>query len=179
MSKQSNPRLGLGPLLSSLGSPRTDHLRVSDAERQAVADRLAEHYGEGRLDQAEFDDRISRAMSAKTRADFSGLFDDLPEPGPTGAPGTYGVAGAGAATVSDRRARREMRRHRHHHHGLLTVALVVVVLWVAVHAVGAFFWFAGPWLWLGLIAVILLVATGHIGHSHSRSGESSEGDGDR
>ena len=169
MSKQSNPRLGLGPLLSGIGSPRTDHLRVSDAERQAVADRLAEHYGEGRLDQAEFDERISRAMSAKSRGDFGGLFDDLPEPGPAGAPG-------GAGTVSDRRARREMRRHRHHHHGLLTLGLIVVVAYVAAHVMHAIFWLTVPWLWLGVIAVILLVATGHIGHGHSRGSGESSGD---
>jgi hypothetical protein len=177
MSKQSNPRLGLGPLLSSLGSPRSDHLRVSDAERQAVADRLAEHYGEGRLDQAEFDERISRAMSAKTRADFSGLFDDLPEPGPTGALGASGVAGPGVAP--DRRARRDARRHRHHHHGLLTLGLIVVVAYVAAHVMHTIFWLTVPWLWLGVIAVILLVATGHLGHSHSRSGGSGDSDGNR
>jgi hypothetical protein len=54
-------------------------LRVSDADRQAVTDRLGEHFAEGRLDQAEFDERAGRAMSAKTRADLSGLFDDLPD----------------------------------------------------------------------------------------------------
>ena len=59
------------------------HLRVSDAEREAVTDRLAEHFAAGRLDQAEFDDRVERAMSAKTRADLSGLFAGLPG---TGAP---------------------------------------------------------------------------------------------
>jgi len=59
------------------------HLRVSDAEREAVAGRLAEHFAAGRLDQAEFDDRVGRAMSAKTRGDLSELFADLSE---TGAP---------------------------------------------------------------------------------------------
>jgi GntR family transcriptional regulator len=59
------------------------HLRVSDAEREAVTGRLAEHFAAGRLDQAEFDDRAGRAMSAKTRADLRGLFADLSE---TGAP---------------------------------------------------------------------------------------------
>jgi GntR family transcriptional regulator len=62
------------------------HLRVSDAERGAVADRLAEHFAAGRLDQAEFDDRAGRAMSAKTRADLSGLFADLPEAGAPAVP---------------------------------------------------------------------------------------------
>ena len=72
---------GFSPLFRGLYSDQ--HLRVSDAERQAVADRLAEHFADGRLDQAEFDDRVGRAMSAKTRADLSGLFSDLPD---TGAP---------------------------------------------------------------------------------------------
>ena len=54
-------------------------LRVSDAERADVADRLSKHYGDGRLDQAEFNERMERAMSAKTMGDFGGLFSDLPD----------------------------------------------------------------------------------------------------
>jgi hypothetical protein len=53
-------------------------MRVSDAERADVADRLSKHYGDGRLDQAEFNERLDRAMKAKTRADLTGLFSDLP-----------------------------------------------------------------------------------------------------
>ena len=53
-------------------------LRVSDAERTAVADQLSRHYGEGRLDQEEFNERLERAMHARTQADLSGLLDDLP-----------------------------------------------------------------------------------------------------
>ena len=50
------------------------HIRVSDAERNAVADLLGQHYADGRLDQAEFDDRVGRTMAAKTRGDLTGLF---------------------------------------------------------------------------------------------------------
>lgn len=53
-------------------------LRVSDAERREVADLLARHFADGRLDQAELDERIDRAMAAKTRADLGGLLTDLP-----------------------------------------------------------------------------------------------------
>jgi hypothetical protein len=53
-------------------------MRVSDSERSEVADTLSKHFSEGRLDQAELDERLHRAMSAKTRADFTGLMDDLP-----------------------------------------------------------------------------------------------------
>ena len=75
------------------------HLRVSDAEREAVTDRLAEHFAAGRLDQAAFDDRVGRAISARTRADLSGLLAGLPEPGAPAAPalphGGGGTPGGG------------------------------------------------------------------------------------
>ena len=127
------------------GPAADQHMRVSDAERQAVADRLAEHFSAGRLDQAEFDERVGRAMSAKTRADLNGLFEDLPE---TGAP---------AAT--DQAAGLPRRRHRH---PVLLVALVVFIAIAAAHVV----W---PLLWIGALVAIVLFATGTIGHA--RSGE--------
>jgi hypothetical protein len=63
----------MGPCSSS-----TAALRVSDAERNEVADKLSRHFAEGRLDQAEFKERLDAAMSAKTQGDLAGLFDDLP-----------------------------------------------------------------------------------------------------
>ncbi len=54
------------------------HLRVSDAERNEVAERLSRHFADGRLDQSEFGARLDRATRAKTRGDLAGLFDDLP-----------------------------------------------------------------------------------------------------
>jgi DUF1707 SHOCT-like domain len=56
----------------------TAHLRVSDAERHEVAERLSRHFADGRLDQSEFDLRLGRATGAVTRGDLDGLFDDLP-----------------------------------------------------------------------------------------------------
>ncbi len=133
---------GFSPLFH--GPYSDQHLRVSDAERQAVADRLAEHFGDGRLDQAEFDERVGRAMNAKTRADLNGLFDDLPE---TGAP-----------------AMPELPRRRHRRHPFLAVVLLVLVIVAAAHAVAVV---TVPWLWVGFFAVILLFATGTLGHSRS------------
>jgi hypothetical protein len=120
MSAQYNQNWtrGLGPWFT--GPASDQHMRVSDAERQAVADRLAEHFSSGRLDQAEFDDRVGRAMSAKTRADLNGLFDDLPE---TGAP---------AATDPTDPTGQPRRRHRH---PILLVALIVFVAIAAAHVV--------------------------------------------
>ena len=74
------------------------YLRVSDAEREAVCGRLAEHVAAGRLDQAEFDDRVGRAMSARTRGDLRGLFADLPE---TGAPAGPELPRGGGGTPGD------------------------------------------------------------------------------
>jgi Domain of unknown function (DUF1707) len=60
-------------------SPDTDtNLRASDAERNEVADKLSRHFAEGRLDAAEFKERLDHAMGSTTRGDLRGLFDDLP-----------------------------------------------------------------------------------------------------
>ena len=58
--------------------PYDASLRASDDERNAVADKLSRHYAEGRLDETEFKNRLDTAMSATTRGDLNGLFDDLP-----------------------------------------------------------------------------------------------------
>jgi hypothetical protein len=53
-------------------------LRVSDAERDAVVTELGEHFQQGRLDQPEFDERVTQALAAKTASDLDGLLADLP-----------------------------------------------------------------------------------------------------
>src|SRR6516165_6275100 len=78
---------GAGASPAGGGLDSDQHLRVSDAEREAATGQLAEHFAAGRLDQAEFDDRAGRAMSARTRADLSGLFADLSETGAPAVPG--------------------------------------------------------------------------------------------
>src|SRR6266700_7201292 len=110
MSAQYNQNWtrGFGPWFT--GPASDQHMRVSDAERQAVTDRLAEHFSSGRLDQEEFDERVSRAMSAKTRADLNGLFDDLPE---SGMPG-QGLRGQGLPeTGAPAGVYAQRRRFRH------------------------------------------------------------------
>jgi Domain of unknown function (DUF1707)/Cell wall-active antibiotics response 4TMS YvqF len=52
-------------------------LRVSDAEREAVAHQLTEALTEGRITLAEFDERVGVAYAAKTRADLLPLTADL------------------------------------------------------------------------------------------------------
>ena len=55
-----------------------DSLRISDADREAALDVLAEHYATGRLTKDEFDERSDAVWSAKTRGDLAPLFADLP-----------------------------------------------------------------------------------------------------
>jgi hypothetical protein len=66
-------------------------MRVSDAEREAAAAELREHFASGRLDQEELNERLSAVFAARTRGDLNALFADLPSAGPAwagaGAPG--------------------------------------------------------------------------------------------
>jgi hypothetical protein len=57
-------------------------LRIGTKERDEALKALGEHFAEGRLPIAEYDDRVSRAIEAETRADVQPLFDDLPPPHP-------------------------------------------------------------------------------------------------
>jgi hypothetical protein len=136
------------------------HIRVSDTERNAVAELLGQHYADGRLDQPEFDDRISRTMAAKTRGDLSGLFDDLPETGPAGA-GPAGPGGPGGP-VPYRGSRRRGGIVR----PLLLLLLVFICANVAWHAFTSLF-FIQPLIWaFVIVAVIMLV--NRSAHRHDR-----------
>ncbi|MFB8000711.1 DUF1707 domain-containing protein [Nocardia sp. NPDC056000] len=57
-------------------------LRVGTAEREQAAEALGKHFTAGRLDVDEYDDRVARAYAAKTTADLSVLFTDLPQTAP-------------------------------------------------------------------------------------------------
>ena len=72
-----SPPWGRGP--SGRRSGPDPSMRVSNTERTEVADRLSKHYGDGRLDEEEFNKRLDQAMNAKTHADLNGLFADLPD----------------------------------------------------------------------------------------------------
>lgn len=52
--------------------------RIGDAERDAAVGALREHMSLGRLTAEEFDERMGRALQAKTRSDLEDLFADLP-----------------------------------------------------------------------------------------------------
>lgn len=62
-----------------------DHVpqRIGDVDRDAAVEALQEHHALGRLDVAEFEDRMSKALAAKFSGELVPLFSDLPEPHPT------------------------------------------------------------------------------------------------
>jgi Domain of unknown function (DUF1707) len=64
----------------------TGGLRVGDAEREAVAAELREHYAQGRLSLDDFQHRLDAALAAKTRSDLDQLISDLPHTMPAGRP---------------------------------------------------------------------------------------------
>jgi uncharacterized protein DUF1707 len=53
-------------------------MRISDADRNDVIDRLQRATAEGRLDLDELDDRVAGALAARTWSDVDPLIDDLP-----------------------------------------------------------------------------------------------------
>lgn len=52
--------------------------RIGDAEREVATARLGDHFAAGRLDHAEYDERLDAIWSARTRADLDQVFWDLP-----------------------------------------------------------------------------------------------------
>ena len=141
--------------------PANPQMRISDADRAEVADRLSKHYSDGRLDQAEFNERLDRAMNAKTQADLNGLFADLPA---TDEPGKA----VKAARQPDRRPanRRPVQRV------LGLILITVVAIFVARALMWPFFGlfgFAGhvlfvpvPWILIAIVAFVCWrIATRH------------------
>ncbi|GLW93576.1 membrane protein [Actinokineospora globicatena] len=59
-----------------------DAVRVGTTEREDSMRALGEHFAQGRLPIAEYEQRVGAAAEAVTRADLRALFTDLPAPHP-------------------------------------------------------------------------------------------------
>ncbi|MFY1673308.1 DUF1707 SHOCT-like domain-containing protein [Plantactinospora sp. WMMB334] len=149
---------------------RRDQMRAADSDRAAVAEQLLRAVQEGRLDLAEYEDRLQRAYAAKTYGDFAGLLDDLPgtvpvdrselvpatEAGtPVPRPGPDGrYPGATRGWLADT------------WDGYFGVVTVVVVIWAVSSLVATdwlYFWpvwVAGPWGAVLLVSTVGGLATG-------------------
>ena len=68
-------------------------LRIGDAERDAAAADLGEHYAAGRLSLDELNERLDAVFSAKTLGQLTRIMTDLPGPGRMLWHGGWGPAG--------------------------------------------------------------------------------------
>jgi hypothetical protein len=84
------------------GSPGSTGLRIGDAEREQAVQALGEHLRAGRLTVVEYDERLERAFAARTDAELTPLFADLPGGAPRSTPPPPPMGRA------ERRARRTM-----------------------------------------------------------------------
>jgi Domain of unknown function (DUF1707) len=133
---------------------RSQHsLRASDADRDAVVDRLRDAAGEGRLEPHELEQRVDRALRARTYGDLSELLADLP--------------GDGRAQLrTTRRRTNAVARSAVFAGGLLvavTVAFAVVAV-IALIALAA----AATWLALALFWLVCCGSRRHLVHRSAR-----------
>lgn len=108
-------------VLRMAGSPE---LRIGTAERERAAADLGEHLAAGRLSTEEFDERVRQAYAARTAAELTPLFRDLPNLRPAPPPP---------------RPRRDLRPL------LLVLLVAAVIAWVVFVHVPPFFVF--PLMW--------------------------------
>jgi hypothetical protein len=128
--------------------PAHPALRVSDADRREVTDALCQHFGDGRLDEEELNQRLELALAAKTGADLAPLLADLPQ-----------LHDAEAATARPRR--------RHGPGWILLVAVATLALaWTLLHAAEGMLHPPVTW-WVAVIAVLLVVRS-RSRHHHGR-----------
>lgn len=131
-------------VMTRTDSVTVHRIRVSDADREVVADRLRAAAAEGRLTLDEADERQALAYAARTAEDLEGLTTDLPAPPPEPEPRHE--------LTSDAR-----RRLGIHAAVVAVIAALVLARWVVgVVAFGAtpFFWPMWPLFWLGVTLVV-------------------------
>jgi hypothetical protein len=109
-------------------------LRASDADREAVAERLRVAAVEGRLDADELDQRLHVALRARTYGQLERLLDDLP-----GAPGPWRAGGSAAVRASAVAVVLAVR---------LVAFLVVTTVVIALATLAAALWLLRAVVWL-------------------------------
>jgi hypothetical protein len=134
------------PVAARYRFPRTmsryESLRASDADRDAVTDRLRRAAGEGRLEPDELEERVDAALRARTYRELGLLVADLPPDGdaawvrpPSRGPALARVAVVGVGVAAAVTA-------------AVVVIAVVVLLVLAVASLAAITWVACALFWL-------------------------------
>lgn len=131
-----------------------EEMRAGDSDRQAVADKLKLALDEGRLDLAEYDERLQKAYAAKTYGDLDGLLDDLPATSVTPRAATA-PASAAASPPEPRRTGQLVRATLG---GFGGIFVVTTVIWfVSSLGSGHFGYFWPVW-------ILIPMAFGLVGH---------------
>lgn len=126
-------------------------IRLSDAERDAAAADLGEHFAQGRLTADEHAERLEQVWSAKTRGEVGPIFRDLPSP-------YAGVAVPPAPAAPDRYWNAGLRPFRR---GVPTPLVVVLAVLIALVVITHL-----PFFLLGF-AVFWFVVLRHRGPRHA------------
>lgn len=134
-------------------------LRVSDADREATAAELREHYAQGRLSLEEFNQRLSASFAAVTQRDLDAITSDLPHVRTPSAPLPVAGLTAGSQAGGNSGGAGDGSRAGSAYRGFATVlglvASLAVVLLVLTPALGGFGLFgAGRW---GILAIGLVI----------------------
>jgi hypothetical protein len=111
-------------------------LRIGDADREAAAASLREHYAQGRLTLEEFNQRLDSVFAATTQSQLLRITGDLPH---VAAP-SPGLPVTTTGNYRERARREHGRARREHGHGprsplrVLSAFATVIIAWLAVVA---------------------------------------------
>ncbi|MGH3696116.1 MAG: DUF1707 domain-containing protein [Pseudonocardiaceae bacterium] len=123
---------------------RRDQMRAADSDRERVSEQLRSAHAEGRLDLAEYDQRVQQAWAARTYGELEALTADLPR----------------TQLPSPPASRDQVRPSRREHQGRgrraavlawASVSAINFVIWVIVSLTTVswiypwWVWVAGPW----------------------------------
>jgi uncharacterized protein DUF1707 len=125
-------------------------LRIGDADREAAAACLREHYAQGRLTLEEFNQRIDAAFAATTQSQLGTLTRDLPRLAAPLAPAPVAAAGSGRE-----RARREHRSGFRRRRSMIPVIIAALTAWLLIADLQL-----RMFPWPGRLAVFLAIFAG-------------------
>jgi hypothetical protein len=124
-------------------------MRIADADRDAAAAHLREHYAQGRLTLEEFNQRLDGVFAATTQSQLSTLTRDLPRVAAPSVPLPI--------IVTDADRERAWQEHRHGSRarlGMIPVILAAMAAWLLIFDLQL-----RMFPWPGRLAIFLVVFT--------------------
>lgn len=132
--------------MDSVDDPPPQHrMRAGDNDREQIAEQLRAAHAEGRLDLAEYDQRLQQAWAARTYAELEALTADLPRARPLRIPATRDEA------PPPEQRRRRGRGRRAVVMAWASASAINFVIWAIVslttlsRAYPWWVWVTGPW----------------------------------